>query len=303
MLSLIPPPRPDRRASATNLTLASTAVVGSRSSSRVSLSHSIEWRVLGPVARSLAHRCLQLGERAARGLVGQAGDHVVGIGVGLLDREPLEQLGAPRDRPPRSPRAASARAGQRAERAADAARRRTAPRAAGRRRPRGGAPRPCSASISGPDPLALTRRRSAGRPTDATRACSGGRARSRSGSMRHAVGDLHEVLVAHELVGVLGDHRQRGLGGAGPALGRAQVGRGERPLDAEREERAAPSRPRLRSASGSRVRRVGRVGAGRQVGHRDVDLVASAPTRRSARPRPARRRRRRRPARPAGRSS
>src|SRR5207245_9269676 len=50
--------------------------------------------------------------------------------------------------------------------------------------------------------------------------------------------DLHDVLVAHELVGVLAYHRESGLGGAGPPLGRAERTRRQRPLAPEGEEGA-----------------------------------------------------------------
>ncbi len=115
-----------------------------------------------------------------------------------------------------------------------------------------------------------------------------------------AVGHLHHVLVAHEVVGVLGHRGQRGVGRLGPALpstGRRQ----RRPGPPGTGGRAGP-RPPPRQGSGSvRARSPGRCPTGGRP--RPRRPRAGAPTRRPARWPTGRRCRRRRPARSACRSS
>ena len=89
-------------------------------------------------------------------------------------------------------------------------------------------------------------------------------------------GQLHEVLVAHEVVGVLGDEGHRRLGRRRPALDTGQVGRPEEPLEPELEE--GPGALDRRRQPG----RVGEADVGRvlprgEVGDREADLVAGLP--------------------------
>ena len=91
-----------------------------------------------------------------------------------------------------------------------------------------------------------------------------------------ALGDGHHVLVADELAGVLGDGGQRHLGRLAPALGGAQVGGGEDPLDAEPEERHGLL-DGLAQGVGVGPGEVGRVAAGREGGDGHLDLVLALP--------------------------
>ncbi len=116
-----------------------------------------------------------------------------------------------------------------------------------------------------------------------------------------AVGHHHQVLVAHQLVGMLGHHGQSRLGRLGPALGGAQVGRTQDPVDAKARGTAGP--PRWPAAARRGRREPDRPGpprgAGRPRPRRPRD---GAPTRRRGWRPPRRRRRRRKRARPAWRS-
>ena len=113
-----------------------------------------------------------------------------------------------------------------------------------------------------------------------------------------ALGHLHQVVVANQVVGVLGHRGQRVVGGPGPTLRGGQVGGVEDPLQAELEERLGvlDGCPKgIGVAAGPRSR-----GRSREAGRPPPRRSRSdAPTRRSGRLRPVRRRRRRRPAPPA----
>ncbi len=191
--------------------------------------------------------------------------------------------------------------------------------AAGRgRRRRGGrrrrAPRAAAAAWSGGGSASTARRRAtvsgvstplapAGRGIDRAGPGPGAQRRPQAVDVDAApVGDLHDVLVADELAGVLADHLEGGLGGAGPALG--GVGAPGRRGPGPPGSRGRAWGPRPRPGGGPGRCGPGRPGPPPAAGRPPPPRArGSAPTRRPARPRPHRRRRGRRPARPAGRSA
>ena len=90
------------------------------------------------------------------------------------------------------------------------------------------------------------------------------------------VGELHDVLIPHQVVGVLGHRRERRIGRPGPAFGRREIARLQHAVHPELEEG-----PGLLDGPGQ-GRRVGpgqlaRVAAAGQVRHHHVDLVLALP--------------------------
>ena len=108
------------------------------------------------------------------------------------------------------------------------------------------------------------------------RACSRAVARHRLaqavGVDVELAGELHDVLVADEIARVLGDDGGPGLGRAGPALERGEVGGGEHAVEAELQERRGPlerTQELLRDRRATRRR-----GRGRQAGRRPASWIS-----------------------------
>ena len=96
-----------------------------------------------------------------------------------------------------------------------------------------------------------------------------------------ALGHLHHVLIPNQIVGMHGHRGQCVVGRPGPTLGRGQLCRFENPLQAETGGTVWRRSMADRRASGSAPGQGPRVRAGRQVGHRHVDVEVDAPIRRS----------------------
>ena len=91
-----------------------------------------------------------------------------------------------------------------------------------------------------------------------------------------AVGHLHDVLVADQYVGMFGDRPQGGVGRPGPTFGAGHAARSHTRVHPEGQER-----PCLGDGPGERIGitagEITGVRAGRQCGHRYVDLVLAFP--------------------------
>ena len=186
----------------------------------------------------------------------------------LLYRESLQQL-------PRRHRRASSMASwnvdvhrRRLERVARRPRRRTSTRRSSRRRPRdGGSPsaarRARADRRDGPGAAGTEPAESRRRPDGYVGAAPAGRglrrataSRRRSASISSHPGQLHDVLVAHELVGMLGDDRRpRPRRPAARPSTDVEISPAEQAVEPELEERRRRPSTASASARGRRARR------------------------------------------------